>query len=422
MSRKSDIKASLADSQQLIAEVCSNNSLRETSPNIPDSLKMLRATRNKVVAMSLEERILAVFSGKEPDIMPWFADLTYWYRARSYFNELPTKYLGERGQIRLYRNLGCGCHEELCNLPGEVTYYNVKTAHSAQPHRDGTIIYEEEFDTPVGSVKAVRKFIPKSVSLPYLKYAVATRQDLRVLQYVYKNQELKPDYSVQYDRLKNWKGIGFVSSVPPRTPFQRLVVIWAGVLNTVRLMMKEPEELEETIEVMSEADDPIYEAICDSPAPGVYFGENITSEVITPPIFRKYHAPYYRRRADQLHAAKKLIFVHIDGTLRGILPLMAETCVDCAQSVTPAPVGDVSVEMLRKMAGPDIILWGGLPGAYFSHLYPGKTLRRMALDVIQHHLEDHRFIIGVADQVPPDGDIRRVRMISNLVDRYARYD
>ena len=373
------------------------------------------------MTMNLEERLLAVFSNEKPDVMPWFADLTYWYRAKSYRNELPTKYLGERGKIRLYRDLGCGSHEELYNLPGETTYLGVKCINSAETSRDGTAIYEERYETPAGTIVAVRKFVPRSVSSAYIKYPVATRDDLRVLQYMYKNQDFKPDYSLQYDRLKDWRGLGFVSSLPPRTPFQRLVVVWAGVVNTIRLMMREPEELEETIQVMSEADDPIYEAVCESPAPGVYFGENITSDIISPPIFRKYHIPYYKRRADQIHTAKKFIFVHIDGTLRGVLPLMGQTGVDCAQSVTPAPVGDIPVGKLREASGPDIILWGGLPGVYFSHLYPDGLLRQMALDVIKYHLREHKFIMGVSDQVPPDGDIKRVKAITNLVETYARY-
>ena len=60
-------------------------------------------------------------------------------------------------------------------------------------------------------------------------------------------------------------------------------------MNTVRLMMREPEELEETIQVMSKAEDPIYEAICESPAPRIYFGENVTSNMISPSIFMKHY-------------------------------------------------------------------------------------------------------------------------------------
>ena len=371
--------------------------------------------------MDLDERIMAVFTGRQPDVMPWFADLTYWYGAMDYWHKLPQKYTGVRGRIQLYRDLGCGCHEELYNLPGKLTYYDVKCSQSVEKHRDGTVLYEDGYHTPVGSIVSVRKFLPSSVSTPYLKYAVSTKQDLKVLQYIYKHQEFEPDFGLQYDRLKDWEGLGFVSSLPPRTPFQRLVVVWAGAVNTIRLMMREPEEIEETVQVMSDSDDVIYEAIRESPAPGVYFGENLTSETVTPAMFKKYHTPYYKKRAAQLHSAKKHIFVHIDGTLRGLLPIMEATGVDCAQSVTPAPVGDIGVEKLREVAGENIILWGGLPGVYFSRQYAEKTLYNMALEVIKHHLEGYKFILGVADQVPPDGDINRVRTVTELVEKHARY-
>jgi len=364
---------------------------------------------------------MAVFEGRQPDVMPWFADLTYWYGAMEYRHELPQKYAGARGRMQLYRDLGCGCHEELYNLPGRLTYYDVKLSQSVEKHRDGTILYEDGYHTPAGSIAAVRKFLPGSHSTPYVKYAVSTRQDLKVLQYLHRNQEFEADFGLQQDRLKDWEGLGFVSSLPPRTPFQRLVVVWAGALNTIRLMMREPEELEETVQVMAESDDPIYEAICESPAPGVYFGENLTSEVITPAMFRRYHTPYYRRRVAQLHAAEKRVYVHIDGALRGILPLMEATGVDCAQSVTPAPVGDIPVESLREVAGLNIILWGGLPGVYFSRQYAEETLYSMVREVIDHHLKGHRFILGVSDQVPPDGDINRVKAVTELVEKHARY-
>jgi uroporphyrinogen-III decarboxylase len=372
--------------------------------------------------MNQEERLLAIFSGEKPDVMPWFADLTYWYRAKLYWSELPGKYVGERGKIRLYRNLGCGSHEEVTGIPGELTYYNVKCVDSVENLKDGTIVYEKEYHTPVGNIVSMSRFIPKSVSTPFVKYPVATKQDLKVLQYLYRSQEFKADYSLQHDRLKRWKGIGFVSSVPPRAPLQMLMATWAGVFNTLRLAMREREEVEETIQIMGEADDQVFDAICESPAPGIYAAENLTSDVISPPMFEKYYVPYYKKRMAQLHAARKYVFMHLDGTLKGLLPLMEKTDADSAQAITPAPVGDIPIGKLREVAGPRIILWGGLPGAYFSCQYSGKNLHEMAMDVIKWHLESRKFIMGVADQVPPDGDIKRVKMVTDIVEKYARYD
>jgi hypothetical protein len=96
--------------------------------------------------------------------------------------------------------------------------------------------------------------------------------------------------------------------------------------------------------------------------------------------------------------------------------------VDCAQSLTPAPVGDVPLEDFRQLAGPDLILWGGVPAAYFSPLYSEETLRDIVLKAIRLYKNDPRFMLCVCDQVPPDGIIERVRMVSDLVEEYGRIE
>jgi len=64
---------------------------------------------------------------------------------------------------------------------------------------------------------------------------------------------------------------------------------------------------------------------------------------------------------------------------------------------------------------------GGLPGVYFSTQYPERLLRDMVFSIIEHHLEGGKFIMGVADQVPPDGDINRVKKVTEIVEKYARF-
>jgi len=102
------------------------------------------------------------------------------------------------------------------------------------------------------------------------------------------------------------------------------------------------------------------------------------------------------------------------------LPLLAQTGVDCAQSLTPAPAGDVDVKDFRRLAGDGIVLWGGLPGVLFSEKYPVGMLKRILEDIMETYMNDRKFIIGVADQVPPDGEIERVKMISKIVESKGR--
>ena len=52
--------------------------------------------------MTHKERLFAVFRGTHPDLMPWFADLTYWYNAAASRGTLPERYKDD-GLVQLYR-------------------------------------------------------------------------------------------------------------------------------------------------------------------------------------------------------------------------------------------------------------------------------------------------------------------------------
>ncbi|MFQ6132937.1 MAG: uroporphyrinogen decarboxylase family protein [Armatimonadota bacterium] len=371
--------------------------------------------------MTFQQRIMSVFQGRRVDVMPWFADLTYWYAAAVARDGLEERYHGA-GVVQLYRDLNVGCHEHALNSPWKLEYPDVEITTEEQTDSNGRPRRQViTWQTPVGAIEQIKEYEPVSYSWAYLKYPVATAQDLRVLRFIFENQRVTPDYTNQERQIQMWGDMAACASLPPRTPLANLIVIWMGVLNVVYALADFPDQVEATLEVMAAADDPIYDIICHSPAPLVYIPDNITAEVVNPTLFEKYYTPYYQKRHQQIHAAGKYTFVHVDGTMRGVLERMAATGADCAQSLTPAPVGDVPVGEMRALAGPDLILWGGVPAAYFSEIYPEQALADIVMECIQHHLEPGNFILGVCDQVPPDGDIRRVKLVSDLVEEHARY-
>jgi len=318
--------------------------------------------------MTQKEQILAVFSGKGTDKMPWFADLTYWYNAQASRGLLPERYQGD-GVVQLYKDLGCGSHEHALAWPYRFEYEDVETVERIDDDADGNpYLRTVEWRTPVGTLTQLQQYEPLGCCWAYRKYPVETLEDFRTLRFIYEHQSVTPDYTQLNRQIELWGDVGAVAVVPPRSPMAHLIVIWAGVQNTVYAMADGIAEVEKTLDAMSASDDPIYDAIEKCPAPLVYFGENITSEVVTPTIFRKYYAPYYKKRVPGLHRAGKGIFVHVDGTVRGVLPLLEETGVDCGQSLTPYPVGDCTVAEMRELAGPNLILWSGVPGALFSRV------------------------------------------------------
>jgi len=122
-----------------------------------------------------------------------------------------------------------------------------------------------------------------------------------------------------------------------------------------------------------------------------------------------------------LHAAEKWCLTHIDGTLRGLLPLLARTGLDGVEGLTPFPTGDVRPDELRALTNEDIVLWGGIPGAMFRPGYKEEAFRDYVIQYLTTLRGNPRFVLGVGDQVPPRSDITRVRLIAELVEEFGRY-
>jgi hypothetical protein len=77
------------------------------------------------------------------------------------------------------------------------------------------------------------------------------------------------------------------------------------------------------------------------------------------------------------------------------------------------------MEELRPLAGSDLILWGGVPGAMMVPGYPEEKLRIHVTRYLETMNPTPRFILGIGDQLPPNGDIERVRLIGEVLDGFS---
>ncbi len=359
--------------------------------------------------MDFRQRLLAMLNGQRPDVMPWFADLSYWYNGQEFYGTLPPEYEGDAGYIQLHADYHCGYYLGPLWWATTNEYDNVEVSSDQQDDVTTT-----RWQTPVGEIWGQTKFSPISVSEAQVKWAVATPDDLRVLQYI-ADATQPTSNEPEFVRLKKLAGgRGHPTILPPRSPLSKMLWEWSGVTNFAYLEADHPEEVKRTLAALGRAADAAYEFLLGWDTPFIELGDNLTGEIT--PWFERYQFDYYVRRLEPLHSVGKKVGVHLDGTLRGILPLLVETGLDYIEAITPLPVGDVAVADLRQMAGPDIILFGGIPGAMFAAPFTSDDMRRQVELVIEHHWESNKFIMGVADQVPPDGDIDLVRLVGELVE------
>ncbi len=358
--------------------------------------------------------LLKILNGERSDEIVWTADITYWIAGQQQAGSAKAEWETEEGYLQLHRELGI--------LP----YYYYEKFWAAEPRYDGPIevIDEKEgnrnirrFKTPVGELAEESVYSPVSCSLGITKHFVESEGDLGVLLCILQHRRLEPanldDWPERSEMWKAYDGLPCIGL--PRSPLASLFVEWAGVENATYLIMDCPDKVAEVFRLMEEQEAPVIEALCRLAPPLVHFADNLTSDSLTS-LYDDHMAGTHQRRIERLHATGIKCAVHLDGTVRGLLPKLVRSGFDAIEALTPKPAGDLELEEIHDLPDSDtLILWGGVPGVMFAPPFTWEQMKAHVQRLIACWGEGP-FIMGVADQVPPDGDIEFCRKIAELVD------
>lgn len=167
--------------------------------------------------------------------------------------------------------------------------------------------------------------------------------------------------------------------------------------------------------MIEEWDDKMYEMILHGPVKILNFGENIDAHIDSPRLFNEYLLPDYRKRISQVHQRGKFCHIHMDGSLKPLLPLINKAGFDGIEAATPLPQGDVTLEELKDALG-DTTLIDGIPAILFLPQYSYKDLEEFTIKVLE--LFSPNLILGVSDEVPPTADIEKVKFVSDIVKQF----
>ena len=371
--------------------------------------------------MNDRQRILTILNGGTPDRVPWLGDLTYWAHALEVRGQVPPGFQSGAAYYDFHRELGVGFY-----LQGYEPFHRIE---------DETIMIEREavgnqrvmyVHTPVGTLREVRTFLPDSFTEAPTEDFVKSPGDLPILRYWFEHSHFEPNYAEAARRYALVEDLGVVLCYLPKTPFMQLIVLLSGIETVVDLWMDARAELEETLAVIERKSDEAAAIALASPAECLMIPENLSSEVVGKRFFELYVRGYQEKWSRRIREAGKYSFIHMDGTLRGLIREVASTGFRVIEAATPAPVGDLSMREMAAWAGPGpgehpTILWGGLPGLYFTDLVSDAEFERMVRDVLSVMTSAPRYVLGVADQVPPDGQRRRVAQVREMVERYGAY-
>jgi hypothetical protein len=372
--------------------------------------------------MTYRERILAVYRGETPDVVPYMLDLSHWFYHKFQkpwdLSRAFTK--PETELIAYHRSVGAGFY--IANL---ASFYNVTYANGVRASLERieqpvpTIAWTLE--TPLGTIRRTRVWEEESYSWAIRDWAVQSEADLRILAHALGSRQFTP----AWDRYRQWVeevgDLGVVYVSPSYTAIGELLSLWMGIEGTMFAAADWSDTMHEVVEQINVSWLRLVDVLAQGPAEIVLLHDNFSSDIQSPRVFQTWSRQWYAEAVKRLHQAGKFAAVHVDGRLRGLLREFAGIGMDCIDATTPAPMGDLTPQQCRDEAGPNLILSGGVPPNVWTHDVSDDVFEKAVLDWLELRSRSPRLIANAGDQVPPHACEHRILLMRELVEKFGRY-
>ena len=208
---------------------------------------------------------------------------------------------------------------------------------------------------------------------------------------------------------------GVVALELPRRPFAQLCLEWLGWTDGLMLLMDAADLVDEVLDTLEAKIQGLVAEVARLPFDVVYSPDNLDAQFISPGVFDQYLAGSYRASVEILHAHGKRFLAGTGGPIRRLLAPLAATGVDGIDGISGPPQSDATLVEARALTRPDFLLWGGIPQ---DALLPAcsqadfeASVRRAAGEA----RDAGAVLVGIADRVPIDADLDRLRAIPALL-------
>lgn len=373
------------------------------------------------MALPSYDRILAVYQGQTPDVVPYMLDLSHWFYEK---NKVPWD-LSRRYEnldtplVDYHKKHGLGFY-----LPVHTTFieahYPQDVQASVEKSEDGREIIWK-YHTPLGSIQRTRRWEDHTYSWGIAEWGVKTEQELNILAYALANRSYTADWN-PYQQWVDYVGQdGLIYLNSSYSAMGTILNQWMGVEATVYAAHDYPQAMGRLVNQVNKNNLERIDLLSQSPAQVIIMGDNFSVDTQPPSFFNQWSRSFYVEAIRRLHAAGKYVAVHIDGMLRGGLAMLRDVGFDCADAVTPAPTGDITPQQCREEAGPDFILSGGIAPTVWLAGVSTRQFKQAVISWVELKKHSPRLIVAAGDQVPPQAVEERILIARDLVEKYGRY-
>jgi hypothetical protein len=209
------------------------------------------------------------------------------------------------------------------------------------------------------------------------------------------------------------RDIGVVVLELPKRPYSAILHDYLGWSDGL-LLLHEPK-IQRMITVLESKLQALATEIAGLPGAFVLSPDNLDGQFISPGAFDRYLAASYRRTAEIMHEHAKCLVVHIGGPADGLLSGLSATGIDALQGICGPPQGNTPLLEARRIAGAEIILWGGIPQDVLLDTYSQEQFEDTVVRIAAEARKSERIVLGIADRVPVNACLDRLQAVPSLI-------
>jgi uroporphyrinogen-III decarboxylase len=370
--------------------------------------------------MTNRERILAILDGREPDRIPWIPRLRLWYESHRRNDTLPAEYRGRTLREVEQDLFGGTAARDGAIFRTELRGVEVRTRNVGEME---TIT---EHVTPVGTLVSRRRSTEQirrqGIRDVQIEFPLKRREDYAVMEYIVEHTAHEPTFDEFecYDREIGDEGYPLVHCGD--CPFHHWMQALAGYDQAFYHLNDFPDAVERLLTTMTDRlKATAWRAMADSPARLLVHGHHLSSQMTPPPLFTRYILPYYQELSPLLRSRGKVLAMHGDGDTRNILSHIQQAGFGMVECFATAPMVGTTLAEARAAWGSQVIVWGGIPSNILEPPYTDEQFERYMDDLFRTVAPGNAFILGIADNVMPNSELRRVRRITQIVAERGKY-
>ena len=388
-----------------------------------------------------KSRMLAAFRGQPVDALPYVPRLDLWYLANSTLGTLPPQHAGKSmneiaraegwalyfrfadnqldEQVQpqyLHRGIGLYASRDTVYdivFPPEI---EIRVQHSGGRKR-------VEYHTPLGMVSTTVHYDLQAqqlgITIPTIvEHLIKTSTDYAAAGYLFEHLDVVPNF----ERFQRWSSqeirddgvpvaLGFLGASP-------INEIQRDLIDSTQFFFHYKDHQDQMSRLGAQME-PLFNKIlsimCKSPADVVWWGANFDDMITYPPYFEREIQPWIRKVSSTLEQHGKLLMCHTDGENEGLMDLIRDSGMHIAESICPAPMTKVSLAEYYQRWGQKLTLFGGVPSTVVLDETSDADFEAYMDELFRAVAPGTRYLVGIADQVPPNAIFSRLQRIGERV-------